>query len=370
MSHPPFTRVVAALPMTTPFVAPEVTERQRGRRFRARLGANECGFGTSPKAAEAMVARASLAWQYCDPENAELRQALAARHGIPAEAIVVGEGVDGLLGVAARVFVEPGTPVVASHGAYPTFLYSVNGAGGALSLVPYRGYFEDLDGLAETAERIGARVVYVANPDNPMGTMWDKAAVQRLLSRLPRDTMLFLDEAYAEFAPQQELLDVDVANTRLIRFRSFSKAYGLAGCRIGFAFGAPQVMAAFNKIRSQFGVNALAQAAALAALEDGEFMRETLAKVSRAKSEIMRIAETNGLKPIPSATNFVTIDTGRDGTFARRLLQELTNRDVFIRMPGVSPLDRCIRVTAGPDAELVVFAEELGKALAAAATVA
>lgn len=366
MTAVPFTKVVAGLPALTPFVAPEVTERQRGRQFRARLGANECGFGTSPKALAAIVDRAPLAWQYCDPENAALRASVAARHAIPTDAVVVGEGVDGLLGTACRLFIEPGTPVVTSHGAYPLFNYQVNGCGGALHLVPYRANHEDLNGLLVKARETQAKVVYLSNPDNPMGTWWRADEVNALIDQLPLDAMLFLDEAYAEFAPEGTLPQVNLSNPRVIRFRSFSKAYGLAGCRIGYAFGAPETMGVFNKVRNHYGVNVLAQVAALAAMDDHAFLSGVQRSVARAKTEIARIGTASGLVPIPSATNFVTLDTGRDGAFGRRLLQELTNRDIFIRMPGAAPLDRCIRITAGPDPELAVLAEELPGALAAA----
>jgi histidinol-phosphate aminotransferase len=152
----------------------------------------------------------------------------------------------------------------------------------------------------------------------------------------------------------------------VIRFRTFSKAYGLAGLRVAYAIGEKDVIKSFDKVRNHFGVNKLAQVAALAALTDQAYLHDVIAKVKAARERIATIARDNGLVPLPSATNFVTIDCGRDGDFARRLLEELGQRNVFVRMPGVAPLNRCIRISAGPKPELDLLARVLPDALAAA----
>jgi histidinol-phosphate aminotransferase len=362
----PFTPLVAALPATVPFVGPETLERQRGRPFRARLGANESVFGPAPAALEAMARAAAETWAYGDPEAFELREALGAALGVPRGQVVVGEGIDGLLGVAARLFLAPGDVAVTTLGSYPTFAFHVAGVGARLAPVPYRDDAPDLDGLAEAAAREGARVVYLANPDNPSAAFHRPDAVAALLDRLPTDCLLLLDEAYAEFAPPGALPRIAADDPRAIRFRTFSKAHGLAGLRVGFAFGAREVIAAFDKLRNHFGVGRVAQAGALAALGAQDWLQDVTARTLAARARLGRIAEANGLRPLPSAANFVTIDCGGDGAFARRVLAETLARDAFIRMPGAAPLDRCIRVTAGPDAHLDVFEEVLPAALAAA----
>jgi histidinol-phosphate aminotransferase len=167
---PRYTPLVASLPATVPFVGPETQERARGQPFRARIGANESVFGPSPQAIVAMRQAAEDVWRYCDPENHDLRHALAAHHRVAAANIVVGEGIDGLLGNLVRLLVEPGTPVVTSLGAYPTFNYHVTGFGGRLVSVPYRGDREDPDALLAAARRKRAPLIYLANPDNPMGS--------------------------------------------------------------------------------------------------------------------------------------------------------------------------------------------------------
>ena len=366
MSLPPYATIVQDLPSTVPFVGPEAQERKRGHRFRARIGANESLFGPSPRAIEAMRREAADTWKYCDPENHDLKQALAARHGVKPENIAVGEGIDGMFGYIVRLFVEPGVTVATSLGAYPTFNFHVAGFGGRLVTTPYVNDREDPDSLLALAEKERARLVYLSNPDNPMGSWWDGATVQAMIARLPAQSVLCLDEAYCEFAPPGTTPPVDVANPQVIRFRTFSKAYGMAGARIGYAIGEAGVIKSFDKIRNHFGVNRIAQAGALAALADDTHLKWVLEQVAAARERIAAIGRSNGLKPLPSATNFVTMDCGRDGAYARRVLADLINRDVFVRMPGVAPLDRCIRVSAGTKTDLDVFEEALPEALKAA----
>jgi histidinol-phosphate aminotransferase len=220
--------------------------------------------------------------------------------------------------------------------------------------------------LFEKAREVDAKLVYLSNPDNPMGTWHDGAAVAAFLDALPEGCVLILDEAYGEFAPPEAAAPVAADDPRVIRFRTFSKAHGLAGLRVGYALAAPELAQAFDKLRNHFGVNRVAQAGALAALGAGEWLRAVVAQTEAGRARLAAIAAENGLAALPSATNFVTIDCGRDGAFARAVLSEIVARDVFIRMPGAAPLDRCIRVTVGTEADLALFAEVLPQALAAA----
>ncbi|MEM0943801.1 MAG: pyridoxal phosphate-dependent aminotransferase [Pseudomonadota bacterium] len=359
-----FTPLVESLPATIPFVAPEESERSRGRPFRARIGANESVFGPSPRAVAAMAGAAAESWQYCDPSSFELREALAAHHGISAEMIRIGEGIDGLLGLTVRLFVGAGDRVVTSAGAYPTFNYHVAGFGGALVTVPYAGDHEDPEALAEAAQRTGARLVYISNPDNPMGSWHGAARIEALIAALPEGCTLCLDEAYIEFAPQGTSPRIDPDDPRVLRFRTFSKARGMAGLRIGYVIGAAGVVAGLDRIRNHFGVNRVAQAGALASLADSAHLAEVQAEVAASQRRLAEIAGENGLTALPSAANFVAIDCGRDGAFAKRVVAALAARDVFVRMPGVAPLDRCIRVSCGREAEMAAFAEALPAALA------
>ena len=366
MTGPRYTDLAASLPATVPFVGPEAQERRLGRPFRARLGANESGFGPSPAAIRAMQEAAAGAWMYGDPENHDLKAALAAGHGTTPAHVVVGEGIDGLLGYLVRLVVGPGDPVVTSDGAYPTFNYHVAGFGGVLHKVPYRGDAEDPEALVAKAAEVGAKLVYLANPDNPMGSWHGAETIRRMVASVPDGTLLVLDEAYVDLAPEGTAPVIDPDDPRVIRFRTFSKAHGLAGARVGYAIAAPGLISAFDKVRNHFGMCRVSQAGALAALADDGWLAHVRAEVAAARDRIGAVAAENGLAALPSATNFVAVDCGADGAFARRVLAELVARGIFVRMPFVAPQDRCIRVSCGPAPALDAFAAALPEALAAA----
>ena len=360
-----FTALAQSLPATVPFVGPEAIERNRGLAVRARIGANESGFGPAPSVLEAISAAGRMTWMYADPENFELREALALHHGISRDNIAIGGGIDGLLGEIARLIVEPGTPVVTSLGGYPTFNYHVNGFGGRLVTVPYAGDREDLDGLLAAVRRENAPLVYFANPDNPMGSWWGAGSVVAFARALPETTLLVLDEAYGETAPAGTVPPIDalIGQPNILRMRTFSKAYGLAGARIGYAIGTLGNAQAFDKIRNHFGMARISIQAALAALEDQVYLVDVVARIAASREHIARIARANGLAPLASATNFVTVDCGRDGTHARAIVDGLMEHGVFIRMPGIAPLNRCIRISVGPDEDMALLEEALPKVL-------
>ena len=364
---PPFTPLIQSLPATVPFVGPETQERRMGRTFRARIGANESVFGPSPAAIEAMREAAADVWKYCDPENHDLNVALARHHGVAPENITVGEGVDALLGNLVRMVIAEGTPVVTSQGAYPTFNYHISGFGGRFEYVPYRDDREDPEALIARAKETGAPLIYFANPDNPMGSWSDADTVQRMIDAVPEGTILCLDEAYIELAPEGTAPPLDVTNPRIIRFRTFSKAYGMAGARVGYGIAHESLAGAFNKVCNHFGVNRIAQAGALAALGDQDYLAQVQAWVREARNRITEIAAENGLTSLPSATNFVAVDCGRDGAFAKAMVEELAARGIFVRMPFAPPQNRCIRISAGKASDLDALAAVLPDALRAAA---
>jgi histidinol-phosphate aminotransferase len=364
---PRLTALAEALPATVPFVGPETQERAAGRPFKARLGANENLFGPSPAAVAAMQAAAADVWMYGDPEIHDLKHAIARHHGVSAANVVVGEGIDGLLGMLVRLVIEPGDAVVTSAGAYPTFNFHVAGHGGRLETVPYRADHEDPAALFGRARATRAKLVYLANPDNPMGSWHEGSAIMAALDDLPEGTLLALDEAYVDLAPPGTACPAPIEDPRLIRFRTFSKGYGMAGLRVGYALAEAGLARAFDKVRNHFGVGRIAQAGALAAIADQGWIAHVRAEVAAARDAIGRIAAQNGLVALPSGANFVTIDAGRDGDFARALRDELVAAGIFVRMPFVAPQDRCIRISCGRADDLAALAEALPGALAAAA---
>ena len=370
MTNIPFTRLAASLPPTVPFVGPEKMERERGCVFEARIGANESALGPSPRAREAMVAALESGEPrlYGDPENRLLRDALARRHGVAPDEIVVDAGIDTLLGVTVRLFLEKDDVAVTSRGAYPTFAYHVAGFGGRLEAVPYRRLHEDPDALLAAARARSARLVYLANPDNPMGTRVAPGAVAALAEGLPERCLLLLDEAYVDYT--DESVDpvnppIDTADPRVIRYRTFSKAWGMAGLRIGYAVAHRDVIAGFERVRNHFGVNRLAQIAALASLGDPHHLANVRASTLAGRRRVERLADEHGIPWVPSATNFVALDFG-DAARATAVMERLLAAGLFLRKPAVPPLDRHVRVGVGSDAELDAFAAAFGAALEAA----
>jgi histidinol-phosphate aminotransferase len=360
---PQLTPLADALPSSVPFVAPEMIERETGIKFRARLGANESTFGPSPQVHLAIQDACADVFKYPDPQWTALKTALSSLHAIPPENIVIGEGIDGLLSLLCRLMIEQGDVVVTSLGAYPTFNFHVTGFGGRLETVPYNGDYEDPDALIAKARDTGAKLVYIANPDNPMGTHHNADVIQHMIDNLPDGCLLILDEAYIELAPENTAPPLDITAKNVIRFRTFSKAYGLAGLRVGYGIAHHDLVKSFDKIRNHFGMSGISQRAALAAVNDQTYLSEIQSAVAKGRERIAQIATENGLKSIPSATNFVAIDCGQDGDFARRVLAALADMGVFIRMPYIAPHDRCIRISVGVPDDIELFATAFPRAL-------
>jgi histidinol-phosphate aminotransferase len=354
--------LVAAIPVMTPFVAPEELARRVGRSSLLRLGANESAFGPSPRAIAAMRDAVSLTSWYGDPESLELRAALAARHGCNPSEIVVAGGIDELMGLIVRAFCAPGDACVATRGTYPTLFYHLNAVGARAEFAE-----PDADGglvpasIVDAVERSGAKLVYVANPDNPSGGFAGRAAVAALRDALPDDVLLFLDEAYADFV-SPAALPPDTIDPRTIRTRTFSKAYGLAGARVGYALASAEIIAIFQKLRNHFGVNRTGQIGALAALGDDAFLRGVIAEVVRGRDDYHALAARHGLRSLPSSTNFVCIEIGSKQQ-AEAMVGALLEGGVFVRKPWAPPIDGFIRVTVGTAAERAAFAEHFAEAL-------
>lgn len=357
MTFKNFSKILSDLPDIVPFVGPEAHERASGKPFVARLGANENGFGFSPKVTEIVEQATDLAWRYGDPENYDLKHAISAQHNVDISNIVIGTGIDSLLGSAVRMIVDQGTQVVTSKGAYPTFNYHANGCGGTIHFVPYKDDFEDLDGLLDKVRSTNAAMVYLSNPDNPMGTYWRSDDILNFVDQLPETTMFLLDEAYIELAPDDAAPAANalIDRSNVLRMRTFSKAYALAGMRVGYAIGAPETIAMFNRIRDHFGMSLLSQKAAEAAIKDQAHLIDVQTKVRAARDRISSFVQTFGYQPIPSATNFVSFDCGRDGAFAKSIMQQLMDAGIFVRMPFAAPQNRCVRVSVGPNSELEKF---------------
>ena len=345
---PPFTRLVAGLDAVNPFVGPEALERGTGRRFRARVGANESAFGMSPRArAAAAAAIERLSW-YGDPENYDLRADLAAYHGVDVDQVLVGAGIDDLLALVVRGFATDGGRAVMAHGSYPTFAYHTATFGVPLDTAPYGADDHvDLAALAAQARASeasrarardagaaphGAGVVYLANPDNPSGTWQAEVAVRDFVAALPAGCILALDEAYIDYAPTAPARALLTDDPRVVHLRTFSKAHGMAGARIAYAVGAAAVCTGLNRLRLQFGVSRVAQDAARASLTDAAFVAGVAREVAAGRAAYHELGRSLGLPTLPSATNFVCFDLGTRRQ-AEAVMAALIERGVFVRKP-------------------------------------
>ncbi len=324
-----------------------------GTKFLARLGANESVFGPSPNAIQAMTEAVRNPQWYGDPLSFELKSALVTKHNLTNDHFVVGPGIDGLFTHIASAYFAPGDRVVTTLGSYPTFNYFVDAVGAELVQVPYRNLKVDLESLAKEAKQCQAKAVYLANPDNPSGTFHDGNAIQHFIDQVPDETLIILDEAYLDF-----LEDYEVADLRLIRLRTFSKLYGMAGARVAYAFGEPETLQPLNRIRPHFEVNSIAQAGALASLQDHDFKTKIQEKNRLAKYDLAILLEKYGLYPLASSTNFVLGDAGSKAR-AEAIVTNLRQERVFIRKPGLAPLDQYIRVSVGTEEDYAVLAKAL-----------
>ncbi|MGH7715428.1 MAG: aminotransferase class I/II-fold pyridoxal phosphate-dependent enzyme, partial [Vulcanimicrobiaceae bacterium] len=262
-----------------------------------------------------------------------------------------------------RTFCAPGSVALDTEGTYATFAYHVAASGAQLRTVPYRSDgTNDIERLIDVTRRERPKMIYLANPDNPSGTFTESQEIAALRDALLPDQVLVLDEAYADFVPPQRLM-TPLIDPQVIRMRTFSKAYGLAGARIGYAICDPGIAQTFQNIRQHFGVNRNAQIAALASLEDEDFIRGVVAEVERGREEYYALAARHGLRSVQSLTNFVCIEIGTKDE-ANAFLEELLRRGVFLRKPGAPPLDGYVRVTVGTADERRRFAEIFAAALA------
>jgi histidinol-phosphate aminotransferase len=353
---------IEAIPLVTPFIGPEQLMREGGHASLLRLGANESTFGPSPKAVEAMASELPRISWYGDPESYDLRCALALRHGCAIDNICVGAGIDDLMGLAVRAFMSPGDAALTTRGTYPTFAYHVTGFGGTTQTVSYRpDGLVDVDGLIARAKALRPSIVYIANPDNPSGTLLPGPQLVRLFEALPSETLLFLDEAYEDFVEGRNAFP-PMLHPRLLRVRTFSKAYGMAGARIGYLIATKRNVLTFQKIRLHYGVNRNAQIGALAALEDTEFHRHVVGEVAKGRQDYYDLAASLGRGYLRSWTNFVCIDFDSNDR-ATKVMNQLLARGVFIRKPGAPPLDRYVRISVGTPAERAEFAVRLRSVL-------
>jgi histidinol-phosphate aminotransferase len=324
-----------------------------------KLASNENPLGMSPKARAAVERAIGGIERY--PDQFELIDALAERSGLAARQIVLGNGSNDVLDLAARVFLAPGRSAVYAQHAFAVYPLATLSAGARCICVPARNYGHDLPAMRAA---IGAetRLVWLANPNNPTGNFLPYDEVRSFLASVPDDVAVVLDEAYNEYLPPADRVDTltwlgDFPN--LIVTRTFSKIYGLAGLRIGYAAAAPAVADLMNRLRQPFNVNNLAIAAAVAALDDHPFIAESYELNRRGMAQIVAGLKRLGLEHIPSHGNFVTFAVADGAAINRKLLQQ----GVIVRPIGGYGLPNHLRVTIGLESENSRFLAALDSAL-------
>ncbi|MDR1162618.1 MAG: histidinol-phosphate transaminase [Candidatus Accumulibacter sp.] len=324
-----------------------------------KLASNENPFGMSPKARAAIEAALGGLERY--PDDFELKAALASRTGLGADHIVLGNGSNDILDIAARVFLAHGRSAVFSRHAFAVYPLATITAGAEPIVVPAKDYGHDLEAML-AAIRPDTRVVWIANPNNPTGTFLTREEIGDFLARVPADVAVVLDEAYNDYIPSSERFDSLgwLGNfPNLIVSRTFSKIYGMAGLRVGYGMASPEIADLMNRVRQPFNCNNLALAGAIAALDDAAFIEKSHTLNLAGKEQIERALKKLGLACIPSYGNFVALKVGDAKTVNEKLLKQ----GVIVRPVAGYDMPEWLRVTIGSEYENKRFIDALEKAL-------
>jgi histidinol-phosphate aminotransferase len=326
-----------------------------------KLASNENPLGVSPRAKHAIKKAVAELGRYPDGNAFELKAALAARYKVPEECIVVGNGSNDLLEMAAAVFLAPGASAVYSQHCFAVYPLATQSRGARSIAVQTRNYGHDLRAM-RAAIAPDTRVVFIANPNNPTGTFVPGAALEEFIAGAPRDVAVVLDEAYTEYLPREVRYDSVAWLKKYPNFiltRTFSKVYGLAGLRVGFGLMQPGVADLLNRVRQPFNVNSLALAAAAAALGDSKFIARSVKMNQAGMAVLERAFKTMGLEYIPSYANFITFRVPG----ARTVYEKLLRQGVIVRPIAGYDMPEHLRVTVGRPKENARFLKALAAAL-------
>ena len=324
-----------------------------------KLASNENPLGMSPKAKAALLEAAAAIERY--PDDFELKAALASHTGFGMERIVLGNGSNDVLDMAARVFLDSGRSTIYSQHAFAVYPIASLSVGAELIAVPARNFGHDLDAM-RAAVRPDTRLIWIANPNNPTGTFVPYAQLKAFLQGLPADVIVVVDEAYNDYIPMPERRDISGwlgEFPNLIITRTFSKIYGLAGLRVGYALASAEIADLMNRVRQPFNCNNLALAAATAALDDHEFVARSYELNRQGMEQIVAGLKRLGLAHIPSHGNFVAFKAGNAAAVNEKLLRQ----GVIVRPVAGYGMPEWLRVTIGLDRENRRFLEALEKAV-------
>ena len=324
----------------------EEVQRELGLKDIIKLASNENPLGPSPRALEALMAAAGGVALYPEGSAPALRRAVSQAVGMPEDTLVFGNGSDEVLHLLALTFLQPGDETVQGDPSFAMYEIYATQCDAVPVLVPLKDFTHDLDAMAD-AVTDKTRMVFIANPNNPTGTIVRRETVARFLDRIPRDVLVVLDEAYDEYVDdpaKPDLRSLVLEGRNIVILHTFSKAYGLAGLRVGYGIMRPEIAALLNRVRSPFNVNLPAQAAAAAALDDKEHVSRTVALNALGRDYFYTEFERMGLPYVPSQGNFVLVDVGRD---ARAVFEALQHKGIIVRSAHGMGLPRHIRVSTG-----------------------
>ncbi len=330
-----------------------------------KLASNENPFGMPESARQAMLAAVADISRYPDSNGFELKAALTAKYGVPQDWITLGNGSNDILELAAHALVQPGQSTVFAEYSFAVYPLATQAVGGRAIVVPAKDYGHDLAAMAQ-AIAPDTKLVFIANPNNPTGTFIPAAQIEAFLKVVPRHVVVVLDEAYNEYlAP--ELQYESTAWVReypnLLVSRTLSKAYGLAGLRVGFGIAQPALTDLLNRIRQPFNVNSLAQAAAIAALNDRDFLQKSAAVNRDGYRQLTQAFDELGLQYVPSYGNFVLVKVGDDDGAGARVNLALLKQGVIVRPVGNYGLPQWLRISIGLPQENDACIAALKKAL-------
>jgi histidinol-phosphate aminotransferase len=341
----------------------EEVEREYGISNSVKLASNENPLGPSPKAVAALRAKLEQLNLYPDGDCFYLKQGLARKLGVAPQTLIFGNGSNEIIELAARTFLRPGDEAVMAEQAFVVYQLIVQAVGAQSRAVPLRNFTHDLPALAD-AVTAHTRMVFLANPNNPTGTIFHRNEWERFLNKVSPDVLLIVDEAYFEYVRDQaypDSLRYHSDGRAILTLRTFSKLYGLAGLRIGYGVAPREIVSLMQRVRQPFNVNAPAQWAALAALDDADHVQRSLA-VNREGLKFLQSEFTRlGLEFVPSQANFILLRVGR----GQEVFQQLLKQGVIVRPMGGYRFPEHVRVTVGTMEENKKFMAALEKVIKA-----
>ncbi|HLF17676.1 MAG TPA: histidinol-phosphate transaminase [Candidatus Omnitrophota bacterium] len=340
----------------------EEVQRELGIKHVIKLASNESPFGPSPKVLKAITRTSRAINRYPDGDCFYLRQALAKKLKVAPRQLIFGNGSDEIIVLAIRAFVGPGDEVILAKPSFLVYDIASRIAGAKLKAVPLKNFHYDLKAMKRAVSR-RTKIIFLGNPDNPSGQYLPKKEVFEFLKGLRKDILVFFDEAYYEFVRARDYgyaLGLAKRNKNIIVTRTFSKMYGLAGLRIGYGVADEELIDLLNRIREPFNVNSLAQAAAVACLNDASYYRRIADRIEQERKYLYRELNRLGLSFVQSCTNFILINMKRNG---QEVSKQLMRRGIIVRDMGFWGLKNYIRVTIGSFAENRAFIRRLEEIL-------